>query len=52
MLGEQAGRIGSQSEKGRMSQRNDAGKAENEIERQGQQGEDRNLIEQQQPAWR
>ena len=47
VLGEDAGEIGAETEEGRMAERHDAGVAEHEIERDGEQAEDRDLGEDQ-----
>ena len=41
--GDQPGRVGAHAEISRMTERYDAGKAEDEIERQGEQSRDRDL---------
>src|SRR5262249_24369314 len=49
VLGQQRGQIGTQTEEGRVSQRYDAGIAENEIEREREQGKPSGLGEDQMP---
>ena len=49
ILGQQRRAIGAQSEEGRMAQRDDAGVSEDQVERNGEQGQDGQFVQQQEP---